>query len=270
MKFTDSGFVEAEVSLAGASLDIRVTDSGAGIPIEAQHHVFERFFQGDGSTTRRKGGAGLGLNIVQSLVHAAGGTVWVESSAGRGTQFRVLIPLRAAQSPAVGISALDAGGGGDQFQIVAPAEILLRGLNGRKSPAAQSSTGDLNPAASVLVGEDHDDNFAIVERHLTNAGYTVDRAANGRVAVDAVTKRPYDLVLMDVEMPEMDGLQATQAIRAVEEREGRQSVPIIALTAHAIKGYRLRCLQAGCTSYLAKPIRKQALLEAVEAALSGR
>ncbi len=261
VKFTERGFVHVGVTRTDSSLDIRVADSGAGIPASAQGKIFERFFQGDGSTTRRKGGAGLGLNIVQSLVHAAGGTVGIDSAPGRGTQFRALIPLGPQSSPNPWTPEPDTAA---EFRLAAHEEEIVAA---REVHAARSAP---MRAASVLVGEDHDDNFAIVERHLVNAGYMVERASDGKLAVDAVRRRHYDLVLMDVEMPEMDGLEATRAIRGIEVREGRPHVPIIALTAHAIKGYRSRCLQAGCNSYLAKPIRKQALLEAVEAALELR
>jgi CheY-like chemotaxis protein len=115
------------------------------------------------------------------------------------------------------------------------------------------------------VAEDNDANFAIIERHLTNAGYLVDRAANGRLAVEAARQVRYDLVLMDVEMAEMDGLTATMGIRGEEALRNLPPVPIVALTAHAVQGYRERCLAAGCSGYLAKPVRKPMLLEAVAA-----
>ena len=250
LKFTDSGFVRVEAmgvrpgpGGSGVGLALRVADSGAGIPEAALPHVFDRFFQGDSSTTRRKGGAGLGLSIVKSLVDAMGGTIGVVSVPGAGAEFSVLLPLEPA---------LDAA-------QLAAAAVSVAGA----TPASPEES------VSVLVAEDNDDNYVIVERHLTNRGYRVERAVNGLVAVESAERKAYDLILMDVEMPEMDGFRATRLIRAAELRDGRRPVPILALTAHAVKGYREKCLESGCTGYLAKPVRKQALLDAVAAALPG-
>ena len=249
VKFTDSGFVRIEASAVRAGstpgacgLRLRVSDSGEGIPEAAMDRIFDRFFQGDGSTTRRKGGAGLGLSIVKSLVDAMGGTVTARSVAGQGTEFHLLLPLEP-----VGETPATAKGHGHWSPPPPP-------------PAAEG-------AARILVVEDNDDNFLIVQRHLTKNGYAVERALNGRAAVDLAASCAFDLILMDVEMPEMDGLQATQHIRAAELRQGSPATPILALTAHAVMGYRERCLAVGCTGYLAKPARKQELLDAVAALL---
>ncbi len=251
VKFTDRGFISIEVAVpeAGPSADgmglgIRVADSGAGIPTSAIPYIFDRFFQGDSSTTRRKGGAGLGLSIVKSLVNAMGGKVAVESMPGEGAQFQVLLPLEPF------IEAEKPGGPRAGGQAMGPARLLQNTVN------------------CILVVEDNDDNFAIIHRHLTNNGYRVERAANGKQAVDAVTSQRFDLILMDIEMPEMDGLQATRLIRAGELTGSRTPVPILAVTAHAVRGYRERCLQAGCTGYLTKPVRKEALFDAVTSALA--
>jgi hypothetical protein len=270
VKFTDRGFVRVNVSLIGGTLDIRVADSGAGISAEAQRHIFERFFQGDGSTTRRKGGAGLGLNIVKSLVQAAGGSVGVESAQGRGTEFRVLIPLGAPEPRPAENVARKVASGAAGYHFAAPAKVVRMCKDMGRSETAPGVALGSRAASAVLVAEDNEDNFAIVERHLLNAGYSVDRAANGKLALAAATARHYDLVLMDVEMPEMDGLEATREIRLFEEQKGRPPVPIVALTAHAVMGYRSLCLAAGCTGYLPKPIRKQALLDAVEEILQSQ
>ena len=228
VKFTDCGYVSVEALGAGTGLELRVSDSGAGVPEAVLPFLFDRFFQGDSSTTRRKGGAGLGLSIVKSLVNAMGGSVSVRNVPGAGAEFRVWVPIEAVA-------------------VVAEAPLPV---------AAPVAVGD------ILVAEDNDDNFAIVERHLTNQGYRLERAVNGLAAVSAAARKQFDLILMDVEMPEMDGLEATRLIRA-----GGSAVPIVALTAHAVMGYRERCLAVGCTGYLAKPVRKRELLEGVAAAL---
>jgi PAS domain S-box-containing protein len=239
VKFTESGFVRVEAAAVqpgpgrdAVGLKIRVTDSGAGIPEADLPRVFDRFFQGDSSTTRRKGGAGLGLSIVKSLVDALGGAVTVRNLPGQGAEFDVLLPL----------------------EPVSEAE---------KRPAVPHTD-----SFCILVAEDNDDNYAITQRHLSGRGYRVERAVNGCVAVEFAARKRYDLILMDLEMPEMDGFQATRLIRLNEDREGVRRVPILALTAHAVKGYRERCLESGCTGYLAKPVRKPALLDAVAAALT--
>lgn len=244
VKFTDAGFVAValaeDFALPGqARFRITVTDSGAGISAATLPYVFDRFFQGDGSTTRRKGGAGLGLAIVKCLVDALGGKVEVESTRGSGARFDVLMPL-------------------DPDTTIEPAV---------PSPAL-ASTPQAPRGIRILVAEDHDSNYAILERHLTNNGYSVRRAENGRLAVEFAALDRYDLILMDLEMPEMDGLEATRLIRLHEEQAGRPKSPIIALTAHALMGYREKCLQSGCTGYLAKPVRKDLLLATVAAALA--
>ncbi len=146
VKFTDQGYVRVDVKAEGTGMSFRVTDSGGGIPEEALPYLFDRFFQGDSSTTRRKGGAGLGLSIVKSLVDAMGGQISVRNVPGAGAEFQVWVPLE------VGMAVVAA----------APSGV----------PAVST--------AHILVAEDNDDNFAIVERHLTNQGYRVERAVNGR------------------------------------------------------------------------------------------
>ena len=250
VKFTDAGFVRVEAGCRDAGepdhvlMEIRVLDSGLGIPAEAREKIFDRFVQGDSSTTRRKGGAGLGLSIVKSLVEALGGQVSVRGRQGAGTEFRVTLPLATT----VEQGCCDPG----------PCE-------GR--PSGDVATTAVRPAR-ILVAEDNDAGFAVLEAYLARAGHEVARAITGRDAVTAAAG--CDLVLMDIEMPEMDGLEATRQIRALERERGAASMPIIALTAHALQEYRERCAAAGCSGYLAKPIRMQPLLDAVAAILDGR
>jgi PAS domain S-box-containing protein len=248
VKFTERGFVHVtasrveEVTSGGRAVEIRVRDSGMGISAELQTRIFERFVQGDSSTTRRHGGAGLGLSIVHSIAGALGGSVSVDSAEGRGADFRVTFPL-------VGVARA--------------AE-----LSDQEQPAAISTpAGSRFPLARVLVTEDTDASYAVLSAYLRKAGYAVERARNGQEAVAAECNAPPDLILMDVEMPGMDGLEATRIIRAREHAEGRASTPILALTAHAVHEYRGLCLAAGCTGYLAKPVRMDALLAAVAAVL---
>lgn len=248
VKFTDEGSVRVEasrwVSAAGAApqLMIRVLDTGSGIAPEFQARIFARFEQVDGSTTRRKGGAGLGLNIVKTLVEAMGGTVSVQSQLGAGSDFRVILPLEPIAE--VGVPA---------------GRVAVETV---RAPAVA-----LGAPTMVLVAEDTEANFAVAQIFLKTAGYVVMRAKNGREAVEMAPNA--DLILMDIEMPEMDGLEATRRIRSQEKADGSHPIPILALTGHAVQGYRDRCLAAGCTAYLTKPIRKQSLIDAVRVALEG-
>jgi CheY-like chemotaxis protein len=160
-------------------------------------------------------------------------------------------------------------GGGADFRATVPIVVVA----GPSSPPsvhapspARRTTDTTSFAARILVAEDNDAGFAVLEAYLRRAGYTVERACDGREAVAAAPR--CDLILMDLEMPEMDGLESTQRIRASEREAGStRTVPILALTAHALQEYRERCLAAGCSGYLSKPIRMQALLDAVAAAL---
>jgi hypothetical protein len=246
VKFTDTGYVRVEANHVastdgkGPTLEIRVVDSGVGIPDEAQARIFDRFVQGDSSTTRRKGGAGLGLSIVRSLAEALGGAVSVYSRQGGGADFRVVLPLIPASDPSHGATG--------QTQI----------------PVSRPATAEAS-APRILVAEDNDSGFAVLQAYLTRAGYAVERAIDGRQAVEAAPR--CHLILMDLEMPEMDGLEATQRIRARERERNCHPIPILALTAHALQEYRDLCVSAGCSGYLSKPVRMRALLEAVEAAL---
>ncbi len=246
VKFTNTGHVRVEASLLDrselglAALEIRVIDSGVGIPLEAQTRIFERFVQGDSSTTRRNGGAGLGLSIVKSLAEALGGAVSVRSRIGEGADFRVTLPLVPVSLPPSAAAA--------EPTVVARPELRA-----------------VRPTARILVAEDNDMNFAVMQSCLKQVGYTVERALDGRAAAAAASR--CDLILMDVEMPEVDGVEATRRIRAWERENGRAPVPIIALTAHAMQEYRARTLAAGCTGYLTKPFHPRALQDAVAAAL---
>ncbi|MCT0224399.1 PAS domain-containing hybrid sensor histidine kinase/response regulator [Synechococcus sp. CS-1328] len=246
VKFTDEGHVRVKVSRLPASrghpeaFELAVGDSGLGIAPETQARIFEPFEQGDSSTTRRKSGVGLGLNIVRSIVSAMGGTVHLHSQPGTGTELRVILPLVPAE-PAPDIEP------------------------NRREEGSGSSRPESQSGCHILVAEDSNVNFTVVKAVLRKGGYSLERAHDGLEAVAAAHR--CDLVLMDLEMPNMDGLEATRRIRADERARHSPPVPVIALTAHALKEYQERCLAAGCTGYLTKPIRMEELLEAVGIAL---
>jgi CheY-like chemotaxis protein len=211
-----------------------VRDTGAGIPANRIASVFEAFSQADASITRRYGGTGLGLTISARLVAMMGGALRVESVEGQGSEFWFEIPL--AIDPDVPVVAASAP----------------------PPTAAPRAEGGL----SLLVAEDHPINQILARRLLEQQGHQVRMAANGVEAVNAFRDGEFDLVFMDIQMPELDGFGATQQIRALEAARGTYRTPILAMTAHAMEGYREKCIQGGMDGYVTKPIdRKQLLVE---------
>ncbi len=239
VKFTERGSVNVSVGVESltaeeAVLRFRVADTGIGIPPEKLAAVFESFEQADRSTTRRYGGTGLGLAISKHLVELMQGELTVESRLNRGSVFaftaRFLVPTPAAEP--------------------APPEPDI--------PAAQP-----RGALRVLLAEDNKVNQLVAARTLEKAGHSVSIASNGEEALELLTAERYDLILMDVQMPMLDGLETTRQIRELELRDGGH-IPIIAMTAHALKGDRELCLEAGMDAYLAKPFRSAELFRLIE------
>jgi CheY-like chemotaxis protein len=205
-----------------------VCDTGPGIPLDKQEIIFERFRQADGSMTRRYGGSGLGLAISAGLVGAMGGRIWVESEAGAGSTFHFTAPLGLAET------AL------------------------RPRAASPCAAGECAPR-SILVAEDNAVSQKLLTTLLRERGHEVTVAGNGSVALDLFDKQTFDLILMDIQMPEVDGLQVTAEIRRREEGTGKH-IPIVAMTAHAMAGDRERCLESGMDGYMAKPIHPGELM----------
>ncbi len=239
VKFTEAGEIAMTVrpqrmDAGGEGLHFSVCDTGIGIAPDKLKTVFDSFTQADSSTTRRFGGTGLGLSISWQLVGLMQGRMWVESREAVGSEFHFVVPLAAAEE-----SRSDER----LFELPAAAGLprILR----------------------VLVVDDHPANRLLTARILEKRGHVVLHAANGREALDVIQREPIQLVLMDAQMPEMDGLEATAAIRDLE-RETTQHLPIIAVTAAAMKGDRERFLAAGMDGYLSKPIRAQDLIRLVE------
>jgi two-component system CheB/CheR fusion protein len=242
IKFTHQGSVSLRVgtdSPGGSDpvvLHFAVADTGIGIPPDKHGVIFEPFRQADGSTTREFGGTGLGLAICRTLVTAFGGVIWVESRAG-GTTFHFTAALQRAEAAA--------------------------GTRPEKAIDRASGAG-----RSVLLAEDNRINQTLAVRLLEKRGFQVVVAENGREAVAAHARQHFDLILMDVQMPGMNGLEATAAIRASEADDER--IPIVAMTAHAMKGDRERCLDGGMDDYVSKPISPTVLFEVIDRALAGR
>ena len=223
-----------ESSSVPTALRFTVSDTGIGIPGEKLDRVFERFTQADSSTTRRFGGSGLGLTISKRLVELMGGNIGAESELGKGSVFSFAVPFEIWTDP-TRRAVLPVG---------TDAELPL-------------------PALHILLVEDSPDNRTITVAYVEDTPYQVDIAENGAIACQMFKAGRYDLVLMDRQMPVMDGLTATRAIRAWEQANDKSPTPIIALTASALKGDREMCLAAGCTAFLTKPIKQAVLLQAI-------
>ena len=240
IKFTEQGEVHLtitrEPSREGAVLQFQVRDTGIGIPADKQRIIFESFTQADGSTTRRYGGSGLGLAISKQLVRLMGGAIGVESEPGHGSTFWFT----------------------GRFALHTPAE--LPSLVPSPAPLACPPSH----ALSVLLAEDNKVNQKVAVALLKKAGHRVQVVSNGREAVLESGRGDFDVVLMDVQMPELDGIQATQMIRSREQVSGVH-LPIIALTAHVMNGDRERCIEAGMDDYLSKPLNAAELNDKLSA-----
>ena len=236
VKFTSEGgvrMIAAPSPRGGVSL--RVEDSGIGIPREHLSRVFESFYQVDSSYTREQGGSGLGLAITRRLVGLIEGDISVSSEPGRGTRFELTLPLERSSPPAA-------------VPAAAPEEEIRHAAGHPLAPLR------------ILLAEDSPDNALLIQAYLKGSGHRLTVVEDGLQALESVIADAYDLVLMDMQMPVMDGYTATQKIR---ERGGECLPPIIALTAHALEGDRERCLAAGCDGYLAKPVKKARLLDTI-------
>jgi signal transduction histidine kinase/CheY-like chemotaxis protein len=216
-----------------------IQDAGIGIPVDKRDAIFEPFLQVDGTLTRNSGGAGLGLAICKRLVRLLGGRMWVESAVGQGSRFYFTAIVQSAKQP-----MLD------------------------KSPmtAVSESRASLGTRAQVLLVEDNRVNQIVALRLLEKRGFHCLVAGNGREALAILAEASVNLVLMDIQMPEMDGYEATRCIRELERRTGAH-VPILAMTAHATSADRDACLLAGMDGYIAKPVKSDRLYAAIDAAL---
>ncbi|HTU60839.1 MAG TPA: ATP-binding protein, partial [Polyangiales bacterium] len=246
LKFTHRGEVSIRVretvrTESQRTWRFEVKDTGVGIPAEVLPKLFQSFTQADGSTTRRYGGTGLGLAIVKRLCVLMGGDVGVESHAGQGSTFWFTV----------------------RFQVASPDQVAQN--LGRSSLPLKGPTRPPDSAPLVvLVAEDHAVNREVAVRLLEHLGCEVQVADNGRKAREAVLGRHFDLVFMDCQMPEMDGFEATRAIRAHELATGGQRVPIVALTANALVGDPERCFAAGMDDFVSKPFSVSKLRSALE------
>jgi signal transduction histidine kinase/DNA-binding response OmpR family regulator len=241
IKFTHHGEVALavrRVADAPQRLCFEVRDTGIGIPAARQKEIFEAFTQADSGVTRAYGGTGLGLTISLRLVVLMGGSIEVDSREGVGSTFHLTIDLPASSE--------------------APVALWL--------PSLPDPDSDLAPGLSILLADDNPQNVQLVQAYLENDGHLLDVVHDGTAAIERFRAGRYDVVLMDVEMPGMDGYRATAAMRAIERERGDAPIPVIALTANAMPDDERRSLQAGCTVHLTKPFSRGQLRRALAGA----
>lgn len=237
IKFTDQGSITAHVSIVEKSSEtalvkFQIIDTGIGIDEEGVRRLFKSFSQVDASTTRQYGGTGLGLVISKSLTELMGGKIGVESQPGHGSTFWFTARLKLSKAE----------------RVAKPVQKEDNGQN--------VTTGTLR----ILLAEDNLVNQKVASIHLEKLGHKVDVAGNGLMAVEAYKNSNYDMIFMDIQMPEADGLEATGMIRNYEkEKNIKKPVPIIAMTANAMKGDKEKCIEAGMDDYISKPFTAKAL-----------
>lgn len=234
IKFTEKGGVTVSVCQKtpfelkiGDSVELlfSIRDSGLGIPSDKLEMIFENFNQVDSSVSRQYGGTGLGLSICKKLVEMMGGNIWVESEFGKGSEFFFTLLLKV----------------GDESKVKRIDEQVLRSLAWNKE-------------AYILLVEDNKVNVEVATYFIKEMGHKLEFAENGKKAVEMVSKHDFDLVLMDIEMPVMDGYEATRQIREGKAGEEKKDIPIIAMTAHAGNQFREKCIAAGMNDYITKPV----------------
>ena len=257
IKFTKSGDVSLHVSTHSidsecnsVELEFEVRDTGIGMSPEEISRLFMPFSQGDSSTTRKYGGTGLGLAICKSLSEAMGGKVWATSVLREGSSFfsRVRVNI---------VEMRDAHALSSESEN---AEVISSGIINNEEESDKPA--DSLPL-KIAVAEDNMANQRVIMIMLRRLGWESEFAENGRELLDLVRNKDYDLIFMDVQMPLMDGLEATRRLRAGDAGEGLKDVKIIALTANALSGDEARCLESGMNAYMTKPLKLRTLKQAI-------
>jgi signal transduction histidine kinase/HPt (histidine-containing phosphotransfer) domain-containing protein len=246
IKFTERGSVQLRVALHSTSVDgckllFSVRDTGVGIAKADLPAIFESFAQADVSTTRRYGGSGLGLTISKRLIELMGGEVWVDSTPGKGSTF--FFTINAALPPTTDDALEDAPESG-----------------GRHTEPGQRRS------LRVLLVDDAEDNRLVIEVFLKHRGHALDMVSSGALAIERFRTERYDLILLDLHMPEMDGYAVAREIRLLEAQRGESPIPLLFLTADGLAETRIRTAAAGGTGFIAKPVDRDHLLDAIERA----
>lgn len=238
-KYTERGSISfGYENMPTSALKFFVRDTGTGIPPDKELHVFNRFTRINVQNDKIHGGTGLGLSISKELVNLLGGKIWFESRVGVGTTFYFTIPY-------------------NQIEVISP-DKLVNPQAGRNNDLAYNWEDK-----HILIAEDDDLNFKILETIIRKTNARITRAEDGRKAVDCIRTQAVDLVLMDIQMPEMDGYEATRIVKKINSR-----LPVIAQTSFAMRDEREKCLEAGCDDYLSKPINLKELMEKISKFLS--
>ncbi|MCK5237853.1 MAG: PAS domain S-box protein [Deltaproteobacteria bacterium] len=244
VKFTERGEVKLEVTPYDyvakddgdeATLLFTIKDTGVGISTDKLESIFDQFSQADNSTTRKYGGSGLGLSISKKLVNLMGGRIWVESKEGRGSK----------------------------FNFTAKFKIHSGSIDESHRKEAVTDKPSDSRTLKILLAEDSEHISFVIKTFLRDTPYSVELVENGAEALKKFKEEKYDLVLMDMEMPVMDGYEATRMIREYEKTNDLSPAPVVALTAHALKEHEIKCMEAGCTAHIGKPVKKPDLLRSI-------
>ncbi len=261
IKFTTSGSITVEVLLLKqikqqtALVTLNVVDTGIGIPEEKLNYVFDPFMQADETTSRQYGGTGLGLYICKQLAGLLGGEISINSKEKEGTSVKVTLPLQIEAAEKDGLLAKD---------ILEPPPTLPGRVNGKVRK--EVVTG---PSLHILVAEDDPVNSIIITKILERHGHSYETAENGREAVELFRNKPFDLVLLDIQMPIIDGYNAARIMRKIENSNHRNPTPLVALTAHAMPGDRERTFKAGMDYHLVKPLKVETLVNLLNQIFGG-
>ena len=263
VKFTEKGEITVKLETIAERAEegkcvvrFTVKDTGIGIPPDKLQFIFERFSQADSSITRKFGGTGLGLAICRKLIELMGGRITVESEEGKGSIFRFTLPFDV-QIP-------------DRVKPPRAESALNRIQNTQHAKISDTGTEEIpdglpqqTESLNILHVEDAENNRMLIRAYLKKTSFRIEEAANGQIGLDKFKANRYDLVLMDMQMPVMDGYTATREIRKWEKERNLPGIPILALTAHVLKEDQEKSLAAGCTDHLTKPIKKEALMKAI-------
>ena len=254
IKFTESGEVVVSVEVESqtedeVSLHFAVSDTGIGIAEDKKEHIFDTFTQADSSTTRKYGGTGLGLSISSRLVEMMKGKIWVESEAGKGSTFHFTARF--------GI-----------FHESVKQELSQEIVNSEYKSLDNQTKDEDGQKVHILIAEDNDISQKLAVRILEREGYSIEVANDGEEVLEGLKKGHFDIVLMDVQMPKMDGIMAAQAIRSSTDNTFNPEIPIIAVTAHAFEEEKEQCLKAGMNSCIIKPFKREELFREIERLVS--